>query len=76
MRMISKAALQGLRERYKPGVRVELLKMDDLQAPPIGTRGTVIGVDDIGSIMVNWDNGSGLSVAYGEDLCRVVSDDD
>ena len=76
MRMISKAALEGLRQRYTPGTRVELLQMDDFQAPPIGTRGTVIGVDDIGSIMVAWDNGSGLSVAYGEDLCRVVSDDE
>ena len=27
-------------------------------------------VDDIGSIMVAWDNGCGLSVAYGEDICR------
>ena len=66
MRVISKERLQALRERFKPGSRVELLKMDDVQAPPIGTRGTVVGVDDIGSIMVNWDNGSGLSIAYGE----------
>ena len=50
--------------------------MDDVQAPPIGTKGTVLGVDDIGSIMVTWDNGSSLSVAYGADLCRVVSDDE
>ena len=35
-----------------------------------------LGVDDIGSIMVAWDNGSGLSVAYGADLCRVVSGDE
>lgn len=76
MRVISKERLQALRERFKPGTRVELLKMDDVQAPPIGTRGTVIGVDDIGSIMVNWDNGSGLSVAYGEDECKVVADHD
>ena len=76
MRVISKAAFEGLRCRYKPGTRVELLQMDDVQAPPIGTKGTVLGVDDIGSIMVAWDNGSGLSVAYGADLCRVVSDDD
>lgn len=76
MRVISKERLQALRERFKPGTRVELLKMDDVQAPPIGTRGTVIGVDDIGSIMVNWDNGSGLSVAYGEDECKVVADND
>ena len=75
MRVISKERLQALRERFKPGSRVELLKMDDMQAPPIGTRGTVVGVDDIGSIMVNWD-GSGLSIAYGEDECKVVADHD
>ena len=51
---------------------VELLRMNDVQAPPVGTKGTVIGVDDIGSVMVSWDNGSGLSVAYGEDACRVI----
>jgi len=76
MRVISKAALEGLRRRYKPGIRVELLQMDDVQAPPIGTKGTVLGVDDVGSIMVAWDNGSGLSVAYGADLCRVMSGDE
>ena len=76
MRVISKERPQALRERFKPGSRVELLKMDDVQAPPIGTRGTVVGVDDIGSIMVNWDNGSGLSIAYGEDECKVVADHD
>ena len=76
MRIPSRETIQALRDRYKPGTRVELLMMDDVQAPPVGTKGTVIGVDDIGSIMVNWDNGSGLSVAYGEDLCKVVTDDD
>ena len=76
MRVISKERLQALRERFKPGTRVELVRMDDVQAPPIGTRGTVIGVDDIGSIMVHWDNGSGLAVAYGEDECKVVADHD
>ena len=70
MRMISKEALQALRERFPKGTRVELLQMDDPQAPPNGTKGTVCGVDDIGSIMVAWDNGCGLSVAYGEDICR------
>ena len=55
---------------------VELVLMDDPQAPPIGTKGTVRGVDDIGSIMVAWDNGCGLSVAYGADICRKVGDAD
>lgn len=70
MRMISKDALQALRERFPRGTRVELVQMDDPQASPVGTKGTVIGVDDIGSIMVRWDNGSGLNLAYGEDICR------
>ena len=72
MRMTSKEALQALRERFPKGTRVELVKMDDPQAPPIGTKGTVRGVDDIGSIMVAWDNGGSLSVVYGEDICRKV----
>ena len=72
MRMISKEALQALRERFPRGTRVELVQMDDPQAPPVGTKGTVRGVDDMGSIMVAWDNGCGLSVAYGEDICRKV----
>ena len=62
-----------LRNIYPVGARVCLMKMDDFQAPPIGTMGTVRGVDDVGSIMVAWDTGSSLSVAYGEDDVGVVS---
>ena len=75
MRMISREALQTLRERFPKGTRVELVQMDDPQASPVGTKGTVRGVDDIGSIMVAWDNGCGLSVAYGEDICRRCDND-
>ena len=76
MRFLSKELLQHIKDSYPAGTRVELLQMDDPQAPPIGTHGTVIGVDDIGSIMVDWDNGSSLSVAYGEDQCKVVTDNE
>ena len=76
MRFPSKATVALLRQRYPVGPSVELLQMDEPQAPPIGTKGTVRGVDDIGSIMVAWDNGSGLSVAYGADICRKVGDAD
>ena len=75
MMIISKERLHHLRKKYPVGCRVELLRMDDIQAPVIGTKGTVIGVDDIGSIMVSWDTGSSLSVVYGEDLCRRIDDD-
>lgn len=69
---MKKEIVQALRRLYPKGTRVKLLKMDDPQAPPMGTRGTVIGVDDIGSIMVCWDNGSSLNVIYGEDVVSKV----
>ena len=76
MRFPSKDVVEVLRRQYPVGTRVELVRMDDPQAPPIGTKGTVKGVDDIGSIIVAWDNGCGLSVAYGADICRKVGDAD
>ena len=67
---INRAILEKLRRDYPVGCRVELIRMDDAQAPPAGTRGTIKGVDDIGSLMVAWDNGSGLNVVYGEDIVK------
>jgi hypothetical protein len=49
-----------------------MIRMDDAQAPPIGTIGEVQGVDDIGSLMVKWSNGSSLNVVYGEDLVEKI----
>lgn len=71
---IRRETVERLRWEYPVGCRVELVQMDDVQAPPIWTKGTVRGVDDIGSIMVRWDNGCGLSVAYGEDMCRRIDE--
>lgn len=73
MRFPNKDIVESIRKRYPVGCRVELVQMDDVQAPPIGTKGTVRGVDDTGSIMVRWDNGSGLNVVYGVDICRKVA---
>ncbi len=66
----SKEIVERVRREYPAGTRVELVRMDDAQAPPVGTRGTVTGVDDTASVMVKWDNGSGLNVVYGADSCR------
>ena len=74
METISKEKLKYLRKTYTPGTRVRLEYMDDIQAPPIGTSGTVKGIDDIGNIMVNWDNGSSLNVVYEIDRCTVVEE--
>lgn len=69
----SKETVEKLRERYPIGSRIRLIEMDDVQAPPIGTEGTVLGVDDTGSIMVAWDTGGSLSVLYGIDRCVKIS---
>ena len=73
MRIIRQDKLERLRRDYPNGTCVELLQMDDPQAPPVGTRGTVYGVDDTGSLLVRWDNGSGLNVVFdGGDQVRKV----
>lgn len=64
--------LKRMRKIYKRGTRVELEHMDDVQAPPKGTRGTVFGVDDAENILVRWDNGSSLSLIDGVDKFWIV----
>lgn len=72
MKFPSREIVEQVRKKYPVGTRVELRKMDDCQAPTIGTKGTVTGVDDTASVMVAWDNGSHLHVIFGEDkICRI-----
>ena len=51
-----------LRRMYPVGCKVELHFMDDPQAPPSGTKGEVMFVDDIGQIHVKWETGSSLAL--------------
>lgn len=67
MIMISDKTLEELRTDFPVGCQVKLLKMDDVQAPPIGSVGTVRGVDDTGSILVSWHSGGSLNLLYGVD---------
>ncbi len=76
MKYPNKEELEMLRKKYPAGTMVELLSMDDAQAPPVGTVGEVRGVDDIGSIMVTWRTGSSLSLIPGVDSFRIVKEED
>ena len=71
----SREAVELLRQQYPKGTRVELISMNDpfTKLKP-GDRGTVSMVDSIGTIFVDWDCGSGLGVAYGEDFIRKLTD--
>ena len=73
MRLPSREIIEQLRREFPAGTRVELVRMDDAQTPPVGTHGTVLGVDDTGSLLMHWDNGCGLNVVYGEDVVRIIS---
>ena len=75
MRTPSKETIKALRRAYPVGCTVELVQMDDPQAPPPGTLGKVVAVDDIATIHVAWSTGSGLGVAWGQDSCRRVDHD-
>lgn len=63
------------KEKYQHylGKTVELISMDDTQAPPVGTHGKVVFVDDAGQIHVKWDNGSSLALIPGVDKFKIVS---
>ena len=70
MRFPNKEQIELIRKQYPVGTKVELLEMDDKQAPPVGTIGEVIAVDDIGQLVMKWQNGSGLNLIPGEDSFR------
>ena len=56
MKFPSREIVERIRRDYPAGTRVELVRMDDVQAPPAGTKGTVKGVDDTGSLLMRWDS--------------------
>ena len=74
MNRLTHDVLTDLRSRYPTGSRVKLIRMNDPYCRDLkpGMLGTVMHVDDIGTIHVAWDCGSTLGVVYGEDSCVVV----
>ena len=72
MKWPRREVIERLREQYPNGCTVVLDHMDDPQAPPEGTQGTVVAVDALGDIIVRWSTGSGLAVVYGVDKCHRI----
>ena len=72
MRFPDRHKVEEVRQVYPPGTRIELVQMDDVHAPPVGTIGIVQGVDSTGSLLVAWSNGSSLNVVCGVDIVRRV----
>ena len=65
--------VERMRNQYPPGTRVEVISLcnEEEHLKP-GMKGTVVGVDDQPALLVDWDNGSSLSLLIGKDHFRVV----
>ena len=72
----NRQTVERIRREYPVGTRVKLLEMDDCQAPPIGTLGTVIAVDDTASLIMRWDNNCTLNVVFGQDRVVKVTEEE
>ena len=66
--------VRGIKKMYPSGTKIKLVYMNDKQAVPSGTIGTVDYVDDIGTIFMKWDNGSTLGLIYGVDKFEKVKE--
>jgi len=73
MQFPNEKELAMLRQKYPAGTTVQLISMDDEQAPPVGTIGEVQFVDDIGNVHVKWQNGSSLAVIPGVDSIAILN---
>jgi hypothetical protein len=77
MTTIRPEMLKQLKEYYKPGTRVMLIRMNDPYTNlREGDQGTVTMIDDVGTIHVSWDCGSTLGVVFGEDECRRIENNE
>ena len=74
MNLPSREQVQRIREQYPIGTRVKLIHMEDPYNRVLrpGDCGTVNHVDDIGTVFVSWDRGSGLGVVIGIDEIEVI----
>lgn len=72
MKTPSRKELEHLKNTYPIGSIIELVEMNDPQAPTPGTKGRVLDIDDIGSLLVAWENGSRLNVLWNIDKVKIV----
>lgn len=73
MKIPTKTDIERLNAKYPKGTRVKLIAMLQEKYPvPSGTKGTVTGVDDVGTIHVSWDNNSSLGLVEEIDKFEII----
>ncbi len=75
MRTMSEKRIKFYKEQYPRGTRICLDSMgDDPDPVPSGSKGTVIAVDDIGSLHCEFDNGRSLGICPEVDRFHKISE--
>ena len=75
MRTMSEKRIKFYKEQYPRGTRICLDSMGDDPRPiPAGTEGTVIAVDDIGTVHCEFDNGRSLGICPEVDSFHKISE--
>lgn len=69
-----KRFIEDLKQIYPPGTRIVCIEMNDSQAIPSGTRGTVNHIDDEAQIHMNWDNDRSLALTPTVDGFRKLNE--
>ena len=75
MKTMSRGRIEFYKENYPAGTRIQLDFMSDDPRPvPAGTKGTVISVDDIGTVHCKFDNGRCLGICPEVDAFHKISE--
>lgn len=71
---MNKDAIAMYKKLYPQGTRVEVVQMGDDEPRPIpsGTKGTVVVVDDMGTVHCTFDNGRRLGLIPNVDIFKKV----
>ena len=56
----------------KKGMRIHMINMDDQNPVDEGLEGTIVNIDDLGTMHVNWDDGRTLGVIPGIDKYNLL----
>ena len=73
--MMNRGRVEFYKKQYPPGTRICLDSMGDDPRPiPAGTKGTVIAVDDIGTVHCEFDNGRSLGICPEVDSFHKISE--
>ena len=69
--------VERMRNQCPPGTRVEVISLcnEEEHLKP-GMKGTVVAVDDQPALLVDWDNGSSLSLLIGKDHFTVLQQEE